>query len=107
MLATVVIQQGGTVVLDCGRKSVVIEFGPPSPVKYPFYEARYLAEEHAIFDVDERCGLSLGDTAELVPGYAPSTVNLYDAYHVVGKGRVVDIRPIVPRGPGHLGLGRT
>jgi D-serine deaminase-like pyridoxal phosphate-dependent protein len=104
VLTTVVIQQGATLVLDCGRKSVGTDFGPPSLVKYPFYEARYLAEEHAIFDVDDRCALSLGDTAELVPGYTPSTVNLYDAYHVVEKGRVVDIWPIVPRGPGHLGL---
>ncbi|HTU01153.1 MAG TPA: alanine racemase [Candidatus Sulfotelmatobacter sp.] len=104
VLGTVITQQGTAVVLDCGRKSVGIDFGPPSLVDYPFYEARYLAEEHAIFDVDNRCRLSLGDTAELIPGYAPSTINLYDAYHVVEKGRVVDIWPILPRGPGHLGM---
>jgi len=48
-----------------------------------------------LFDVDERCGLKLGDTVELVPGYAPTTVNLYDAYHVVEKDVVVDIWPII------------
>jgi hypothetical protein len=31
---------------------------------------------------------------------------MYDAYHVVEAGRVVDIWPIVPRGPGHHGLVR-
>jgi len=104
VLGTVITRQGATVVLDCGRKSFGIDFGPPSLVDYPFYEPRYLAEEHALFDVDDRCRLSLGDTAELIPGYTPSTINLYDAYHVVEKGRVVDIWPVLPRGPGHLGM---
>ena len=104
VLGTVVIHHGNTVVLDSGRKSVGIDFVLPTMVDYPFYQARYFAEEHALFDVDERCRLKLGDTVELVPGYAPSTVNLYDAYHVVEKDVVVDIWPIVPRGAGHGGL---
>ena len=101
---TVVIEHGKTLVLDSGRKSMGIDFVLPTMVDYPFYQARYFAEEHALFDVDERCPLKLGDTTELTPGYAPTTVNLYDAYHVVEKDIVVDIWPIVPRGPGHGGL---
>ena len=66
-------------------------------------QLQHFAEEHALFDVDERCALKLGDTVEVVPGYAPTTVNLYDAYHVVENDVVVDIWPIVPRGPGHFG----
>jgi hypothetical protein len=31
-------------------------------------------------------------------------VNWYDAYHVVRDGTVVDIWPVLPRGPGHHGL---
>ena len=104
VLGTVIIQHGNTIVLDAGRKSVGIDFVLPSMVAYPFYQARYFAEEHGLFDVDERCSLKLGDTAELTPGYCPSTVNLYDAYHVVEKDAVVDIWPIVPRGPGHGGI---
>jgi len=104
VLGTVVIQHGKTIVLDSGRKSVGIDFVLPTMVDYPFYQARYFAEEHALFDVDDRCHLNLGDTVELVPGYAPSTVNLYDAYHVVEKDVVVDIWPIIPRGPGHGGI---
>jgi len=106
VLGTVVIQHGNTIVLDSGRKSVGIDFVLPTMVDYPFYQARYFAEEHALFDVDERCQLKLGDTVELIPGYAPTTVNLYDAYHVVENGVVVDIWPIVPRGPGHVGIVR-
>ena len=103
VLGTVVIQHGNTIVLDSGRKSVGIDFVLPTMVDYPFYQARYFAEEHALFDVDDRCSLKLGDTVELVPGYSPTTVNLYDAYHVVENDVVVDIWPIVPRGPGHAG----
>ena len=54
--------------------------------------------------MDERCPLELGDTVELVPGYAPTTVNLYDAYHVVEGGVVTEIWPVIPRGPGHVGI---
>ncbi|GAH75630.1 unnamed protein product, partial [marine sediment metagenome] len=86
------------------RKSIGIDFVLPTMVEYPFYQARYFAEEHALFDVDDRCALKRGDTVELVPGYAPTTVNLYDVYHVVEDDTVVDIWPIVPRGPGHGGI---
>jgi D-serine deaminase-like pyridoxal phosphate-dependent protein len=104
VLGTVIIQHDNSIILDSGRKSVGIDFVLPTMVEYPFYQARYFAEEHAIFDVDERCALKYGDTAELIPGYAPSTVNLYDAYHVVENDVVVDIWPIIPRGPGHVGI---
>jgi len=104
VLGTVVIRHGNTIVLDAGRKSIGIDFVAPSMVDCPFYPARYFAEEHALFDVDERCSLGLGDTVELTPGYAPTTVNLYDVYHVVEKDVVRDIWPIVPRGPGHSGI---
>ena len=37
-------------------------------------------------------------------GYSPSTVNWYDVYHVVQDDVVVDVWPIIPRGPGHHGI---
>ncbi len=104
VLGTVMSRHGSTIVLDSGRKSIGIDFVLPTMVTYPFYEARYFAEEHALFDVDDRCELKLGDTVELIPGYAPTTVNLYDVYHVVEDGIVADIWPIIPRGPGHGGI---
>jgi D-serine deaminase-like pyridoxal phosphate-dependent protein len=104
VLATVVAEHGQTKVLDSGRKSIGIDYVLPTMVPYPFYQARFFAEEHALFDVDERCRLELGGTVELVPGYAPTTVNLYDAYHVVERGVVTDIWPVIPRGPGHGGI---
>jgi len=104
VLGTVCVRQGDTVVFDSGRKSIGIDFILPTLVEYPYYTARYFAEEHALFDVDGSCNLRRGDTAEFVPGYAPTTVNLYDFYHVVEKDIVTDIWPIIPRGPGHCGL---
>jgi D-serine deaminase-like pyridoxal phosphate-dependent protein len=104
VLGTVVIHHGNTIVLDSGRKSIGTDFVPPTLVRYPQYQARYFAEEHALFDVDDACPLALGDTAELSPGYASTTVNLYDVYHVVENGVVVAIWPIIPRGAGHGGL---
>jgi hypothetical protein len=31
-------------------------------------------------------------------------VNCYDVYNVVHEGLVVDVWPVLPRGPGHHGL---
>lgn len=63
-------------------------------------------EEHGIFSAPGGSPLTVGDPVALVPGYSPTTVNWYDAYHVVQDGIVVDIWPIIPRGPGHHGLAR-
>ena len=104
VLSTVFIQHGNTIIMDAGRKSIGIDLAPPTMTEYPDYQARFFAEEHALFDVDEKCKLKLGDTVELNPGYAPTTVNLYDAFHVVEDDVVVDIWPIIPRGPGHIGI---
>ena len=62
VLGTVVIAHGQTIVFDCGRKSVGIDFVAPTMVDYPGYPARYFAEEHALFDVDAGCPLKRGDT---------------------------------------------
>jgi D-serine deaminase-like pyridoxal phosphate-dependent protein len=51
--------------------------------------------------------VKVGECVTLVPGYSPSTVNFYDAFHVVQDDIVVDIWPVIPRGPGHHGLAPT
>jgi D-serine deaminase-like pyridoxal phosphate-dependent protein len=98
--STVSVRHGDTVVLDAGRKSVGIDFVQPQLRGYDV-EARYFAEEHALFDFPAgTCPLDLGDRADIIPAYAPTTANLYDVLHVVEDGDVIDIWPIVPRGPG-------
>jgi D-serine deaminase-like pyridoxal phosphate-dependent protein len=100
--ATVISVPPGRVIVDAGNKSMGAG-GLATIVGYP-YEALRFDEEHGIFVVPDRTTLKVGDSVALVPGYAPGTVNWYDAYHVVKDDVVVDVWPVVPRGPGHDGL---
>jgi D-serine deaminase-like pyridoxal phosphate-dependent protein len=100
VLGTVISRQGNTVVLDAGRKSVGIDFVLPPMADYPEGQIRYYAEEHALFDFPGPPPLDLGDRAEILAGYGPTTVNLYDVFHVVENDVVTDIWPVAPRGPG-------
>jgi D-serine deaminase-like pyridoxal phosphate-dependent protein len=103
VIATVVARHGDTVILDAGRKSVGIDYALP-PMLGHDYVPRFYAEEHALFDVDDRFGASVGDRVQLVSGYAPTTVNLHDVIFGVSGGQVTDVWPVFPRGPGHAGF---
>jgi len=100
--ATVISRQSGKVIVDAGSKSVA----DPADVSIVGHDLPVFRfdEEHGIFDAGGGSALRVGDAVALVPGYSPSTVNWYDAYHVVRDGVVVDIWPIIPRGPGHHGI---
>jgi D-serine deaminase-like pyridoxal phosphate-dependent protein len=97
VLCTVVSRQGTTVVLDGGRKTVGAELGLPQPVGVAG-TTRALNEEHLLLDVPADSPLRVGDTVEVIPGYAPTTVNLHEVYHVVEDGVIQDIWPIRARG---------
>jgi len=101
--ATVISRRSDRIIVDAGNKSVaapadVSIVGHPNPV------VRF-DEEHGIFAAPDGSPLRVGDPVALIPGYSPTTVNWYDAYHVVRDDVVTDIWPITPRGPGHHGLG--
>jgi D-serine deaminase-like pyridoxal phosphate-dependent protein len=100
--ATVISRQSGKVIVDAGNKSVA----DPADVTMVGHDHKVFRfdEEHGIFDAAGGSPLRVGDPVALVPGYSPSTVNWYDAYHVVHEDVVVDIWPIIPRGPGHHGI---
>jgi D-serine deaminase-like pyridoxal phosphate-dependent protein len=102
VLATVISRPPDRVIVDAGNKSL----GAPalSTMRGHDLTAMRFDEEHGIFVADARYPLHVGDVVELVPGYAPGTVNWYDAYYVVDGDRVVDVWPVIPRGPGHGGL---
>ena len=51
-----------------------------------------------------RARCKVGDVVDFHLGYTPFAVNYFDAYHVVEGGIVIDIWPIMPRGPLHGGL---
>jgi D-serine deaminase-like pyridoxal phosphate-dependent protein len=98
--STVISRQGNTVVLDCGRKTVGIDFVTPPPVSHPEGRVRYYAEEHCLVDFPGPPSLDVGDVAEVMGGYGPTTVNLHEVFHVIEDGLVTDIWPVTPRGPG-------
>jgi D-serine deaminase-like pyridoxal phosphate-dependent protein len=100
--ATVISRQSGHVIVDAGSKSVA----DPADVTIVGHDLPVFRfdEEHGIFDATGGSALRVGDAVALVPGYSPSTVNWYDVYHVVQDDVVVDVWPIIPRGPGHHGI---
>jgi D-serine deaminase-like pyridoxal phosphate-dependent protein len=99
VLATVVSRHQATVVLDCGKKTVGVDFTPPR-IAGEAAKVRYVSEEHTVFDVDSDCRLEVGQRVELIPSYCPTTINLHDFYYVVQDGVVIDIWPVLARGPG-------
>jgi len=102
VLTTVISRPPNRVIVDAGNKSM----GAPALATIVGHDLPSFRfdEEHGIFEATPGAGLRVGDVVELVPGYAPGTVNWYDAYHVIDDDEVVDIWPVVPRGPGHGGL---
>ena len=101
--ASVISRQSDQVIVDAGSKSVAAP-ADVTIVGHPHRPVRF-DEEHGIFAAPEGSALEVGDSVALVPGYSPTTVNWYDAYHVVRDDVVIDIWPILPRGPGHQGFG--
>jgi len=102
VLTTVISSRPERVVVDAGNKSV----GAPAltTIKGHHLENFRFDEEHGMFVASPADTLAVGDVVELIPGYSSATVNWYDAYHVVEDDRVVDVWPVIPRGPGHGGL---
>jgi D-serine deaminase-like pyridoxal phosphate-dependent protein len=102
VLATVISRSGPTAVLDCGRKSIGIDRTPPEvasgegTVRYEHNEY-FIHEEHTVLDLPADSGLAVGDRVELMPGYSPTTVNLYDCYFVARDGIIVDVWPVCAR----------
>jgi D-serine deaminase-like pyridoxal phosphate-dependent protein len=100
--SSVISRQSRQVIVDAGNKSVA----DPYNVTIVGHDLEVFRsdEEHGIFAAPEGSPLKVGDSVALVPGYSPSTVNFYDAFHVVRDDVVVDVWPVIPRGPGHHGL---
>ena len=81
-----------------GRRRLRLDRRPPAEVVPLRRGARHLRRRPAA----RRS--SSATSSSSCPGYSPSTVNWYDAFHVVEDDVVVDIWPVIPRGPGHHGL---
>jgi D-serine deaminase-like pyridoxal phosphate-dependent protein len=100
VLASVVSKTGQMAVIDCGRKSIGIDRTVPELVgdvgEIRFEHGEYfIHEEHTAIEL--AADLGVGDTVELMPGYGPTTVNLYDCYYVVEDDRIIDVWPVCGR----------
>ena len=96
VLASVISRRPDRIVLDAGSKTVGASHGV---LKGWDLEDYRFDEEHSIFHVDGACPLAVGDSVEILCNYTPFAIGYFEAYHVLEDGRVVDIWPVMPRGP--------
>jgi D-serine deaminase-like pyridoxal phosphate-dependent protein len=100
VLSTVMSQsQPGLAVLDAGHKAVAIDSGMPTVWQRP--DVRYVSasDEHGklIFGPETEAP-RLGEKLLLVPGHCDPTVDRYDWYVGVRRGRVECLWPVAARG---------
>ena len=99
---TVISRPHGRLIVDAGSKSVDTD-GGATLIGTDLEDLRF-DEEHGVFTGDAEVRFPVGASLRMVPGYAPSTVNMHDVYYVAEDDLVVDVWPVFPRGPGHNGL---
>ena len=99
VLSTVISRTDDMAVVDCGRKAIGIDRAVPElvgtngEVRFEHGE-HFIHEEHTALMLGDEPDLGVGSTVRLMPGYAPTTVNLYDCYFVIEDGTVADVWPI-------------
>jgi D-threonine aldolase len=96
VLASVISRRSDRVILDAGSKTVGASQGV---LRSPALEMYRFDEEHSIFLTDASTSLGVGDKVEILCNYTPFAVGYFEAYHVIEGGRVVDVWPVMPRGP--------
>lgn len=99
ILSTVISRNERTAILDFGTKVMAVDLARPALLDH-CATIRAVHEEHTLLDVEDDKCMGIGEPAELIVGYCGGTVNLNDVYHVVQDDRVVDVWPILARGPG-------
>ena len=111
VLSTVISRDGDVAVLDCGRKSLGLDRALPELVSLPGeirveHGEHSLHEEHTSVLLHDEGEAEVGATVRVMPGYAPTTVNLFGCYFVVEDDRVADVLPVCGRyGLGTAGVG--
>ena len=102
VLSTVTSRSGEMAVVDCGRKGIGIDRAVPElvgtrgEVRIEHGE-HSIHEEHTALTLEDEPGVTVGSTVRLMPGYAPTTVNLYDRYYVIEDDLVADVWPVCGR----------
>jgi D-threonine aldolase len=96
VLATIISTHGREIVVDAGRKAVGVDLAEPQLADLGG-DAVMVNEEHAVYRIATGPMPGAGGTVRIVPGYAPTTVNLYDAMAVLEAGVVTDVWPVLAR----------
>jgi D-serine deaminase-like pyridoxal phosphate-dependent protein len=96
VLASVISRRPDRIVTDAGSKTVGASHGV---LKGWDLEKYRFDEEHSIFLADASVPLTTGDKVEILCNYTPFAISYFEAYHVLEDGKVVDIWPVMPRGP--------
>jgi D-serine deaminase-like pyridoxal phosphate-dependent protein len=99
---TVISRTGDMAVVDCGRKAIGIDRAVPElvgtrgEVRFEHGE-HFIHEEHTALMLADEPEVGVGSCVRLMPGYAPTTVNLYDCFFVVQDDVVIDVWPVCGR----------
>ncbi len=89
----------GMATIDAGFKAMATDGGPPAILSGAPEGARFvfMGDEHgALIAADHT--FALGAPVTLTAPHCDPTVNLYDAFHVVRDGALIDIWPVTARG---------
>jgi 3-hydroxy-D-aspartate aldolase len=89
----------GMATIDAGFKALSTDGGSPNVVSGAPENAMFvfMGDEHgALIAMDH--AFRIGDAVSLSPPHCDPTVNLYDAYHIVREGTLIDIWPVTARG---------
>ena len=85
-------------IVDAGLKASSVDSGMPRLVDGGPAEYARASDEHGLILLNGASGFEVGDKVRLIPGHCDPTVNLYDYFVCVCKGRVEAIWPITARG---------
>ncbi len=85
-------------VLDAGLKALAMDSGPPLLKGVPGATYTRASDEHGVLDLERENLLAHGQRVLLIPGHCDPTVNLYDWYVGVRRGRVEQVWPVAARG---------
>jgi D-serine deaminase-like pyridoxal phosphate-dependent protein len=88
----------GIAVLDCGHKGVSVDSGMPQVWQRPGLRYAGASDEHGKLVIEDGSAPALGEKLRLVPGHCDPTVDRYDWYVGLRKGRVECLWPVSARG---------
>ena len=89
----------GRAVVDAGLKASSVDSGMPLVHERPGVEYTKASDEHGVLKIAAGAKAPrLGEKLLLVPGHCDPTVNLYDSFVCVRRGKVAALWPVTARG---------